>query len=296
MTVLIGGGRGFVGKHLTKVLKNNGYDVTIISRQAAKGQITWSEVERNGLPNDCKAVVNVAGENILNMLKRYSDKKYVDEIWKSRVGTSKILANAIKEAEKKPESFVTMSGVGIYPPSKTAEYTEAVTEPGNDWLGKLALEWERAGDLPDNVPTRRVIIRSGVILGKDGGMIEMLRPVFKLFGGQKIGSGQQWLPWIHVDDMAELITYAIKTDSVSGVLNGVAPDLVKNAEFTQAFAAACRRPAFGFVPEFYMKFAFGPERAMVVLQGQKVKPSRTLESGFTYKYATIQDACKELVS
>jgi uncharacterized protein (TIGR01777 family) len=150
--------------------------------------------------------------------------------------------------------------------------------------------------LPANVCFIYFHFDSGVILGKDGGMIKTLWPFFKFLGALKLGSGQQWLPWIHVDDMAELITYAIKTDSVSGVLNGVAPDLVTNAEFTKASDTVRGLPTFGFLPEFHLKMLFGSERAIMLLQGQKVRPSRTLESGFTYKYPTIQDACKELVS
>lgn len=135
---------------------------------------------------------------------------------------------------------------------------------------------------------------SGVILGKDGGMIQTLKPLVKLFGGQKIGSGDQWLPWIHVDDMAGIITHAIKSDKVTGILNGVAPDIITNAQYTKAFATACSRPTFGFVPAFYMNMVFGPERAKVVLEGQRVTPKRTLELGYIFKYPTIEDASKEL--
>ena len=124
----------------------------------------------------------------------------------------------------------------------------------------------------------------------------MLKPIFRLTGGQKIGSGQQWLPWIHVYDMAEMIIHAIKTDSVSGVLNGVAPEIITNEEFTKAFASAFVRPTFGFVPEFYMNFMFGHERAMVILQGQKVKTTqKLLESGFSYRYPTIDEACADFI-
>lgn len=295
MSVLIGGGRGFVGRHLVKLLKDQGFKVTVVSRQTGKEQITWTEVQRNGLPKGCTAVVNLAGENILNPLKRFSDKNYVNEIWKSRVDTSRTLAKAITEAESQPNVFVTMSGVGYYPPSKTAEYTEE-SGCGDDWLGKLASEWEKAGNLPDSVDTRRVIIRSGVILGRDGGMIQMLKPIAKLTGGQKIGSGEQWFPWIHVDDMSGLIFYAINNKNVTGVLNGVAPHIITNAEFTKAFASALNRWTFGFVPEFQMKMMYGPERAIVVLEGQKVYPKRTESVGYKYKYPTIQQACKELAS
>lgn len=293
MSVLIGGGRGFVGRHLKKLLTEEGYKVTVVSRQTAKNQITWTDLERNGLSEDFTAVVNVAGENILNPVKRFSDQNYVSEIWKSRVDTTKLLAKAITEANKAPDVFVTMSGVGYYRPSPTNEYTES-SEAGDDWIAKLAMDWESAGTLPENLSTRRVIIRSGVILGKDGGMIQMLRPLIKLAGGQKIGSGKQWLPWIHIEDMAGLITYAVKSDHVTGILNGVAPDTITNAEFTKSFASACNRPAFGFVPAFYMNMVFGPERAKVILEGQKVIPKRTLEVGYTFKYPTIVEASKEL--
>ncbi|KAL4234543.1 hypothetical protein ACF0H5_006186 [Mactra antiquata] len=293
--VLLGGGRGFVGRHLTKLLKDQGYSVTILSRQTGKDQITWNDVKRNGIPDGCTAVVNVAGENILNPLKRFSDQKYVSEIWKSRVETTKLLADAITASNKFPEAFVCMSGVGYYPPSKTASYDEN-SSGGDDWIGRLAAEWEEAGKLSDNVNTRHVIIRSGVVLGKDGGMIQILKPIMKVFGGQKVGSGQQWLPWIHVEDMAGLITYSIQSDHVTGVLNGVSPDIINNETFTKTFAKSLKRFSFGFVPEWYIKGMFGPERAMVILEGQKVNPMRTLDVGYKYKYSTISEACKELAS
>jgi len=135
---------------------------------------------------------------------------------------------------------------------------------------------------------------AGIVLGRDGGAIKQMFMPF-LFGvGGKLGSGEQWFPWIHVDDVAGIITHAIETDSVSGVLNAVAPLPATNSEFTEAFAKAMWRPAVFPVPAFALKWLYGPERAKALLEGQHVSPKRTLESNYQYLYPDLASACKEV--
>ena len=138
-------------------------------------------------------------------------------------------------------------------------------------------------------------IVSGVVLGLDGGMLQTLKPLLFLSSLQKIGSGQQWFPWIHVTDMAGMITHCVENEEVKGILNGVAPDIVSNETFTKAMAEEFKlKITFGNVPEFYMKMMFGNERAKIILEGQRVIPRRTIESGYVYKYPTIKSACAQL--
>ena len=135
-----------------------------------------------------------------------------------------------------------------------------------------------------------------MVFGRDGGMIQQIYWPFFLGTGGRLGSGQQWLPWVHVADVAGIVTYAIINDSVSGILNAVSPSPATNAEFTKAFASAMRRPAIFPVPEFVINTVFGPERGLVILEGQKVVPKRTLEAGYKFSFPDLCSACRQLTS
>ncbi|WAR11662.1 D39U1-like protein, partial [Mya arenaria] len=255
-----------------------------------------ADVKKNGLPEDCKAVVSLSGRLVLEPFKRLDDA-YLKDLYDSRIEPTKILANAVSEAKQPPQAFVTISGVGFYPPSEKTSYTED-SEGGSDWLAKLSREWEAASTLPDTVSTRRVIVRSGVVLGPDGGMIKQLLPVplAVYLPMLPIGSGKQWFPWIHVRDIAGIIAYAIENDRVTGVLNGVAPQHVNNDDFTKSFCKAFKKMSYGplFVPGLAMNLVYGQDRAMMVLQGQKVKPERTLEMGYEYCHPDIDSAMHDI--
>ena len=164
------------------------------------------------------------------------------------------------------------------------------------YFTKLVADWEKAATLKPGHPTRNVFVRAGVVLGRSGGLIQQIFPPFFFGGGGRMGSGTQTMPWIHVKDVAGLIVHAVENDSVAGVLNGVAPEVITNQQFVDAFAAALGRPAFFPLPEFVFNLMFGEERAAIVLQGQKVIPKRTLETGYTFRYPTIAAACKEFDS
>lgn len=167
-----------------------------------------------------------------------------------------------------------------------------------DFMSKLCHHWEEAANLPADVldaGTRCVKIRCGVVLGREGGMIASLLPPFRCGVGGRVGSGCQALPWIHADDIVGLIRFAIETPAIRlAVLNGVAPQIVTNAEFTRAFARALRRPAVFPLPEFVVRAIFGEERAVMLLDGPKVMPTETMRYGFRFQYPTIAEACAEL--
>lgn len=295
MSVLIGGGSGFLGRHLTKLLTDNGMKVTVLSRAAGPNRITWSDLQRSGLPDGCTAVVSMSGENILNPMKRWNDS-FKQAVWSSRVDCTQALANAICQSTTPPKVFVSLSGVGYYKPDASREYDESSPGGDFDYLSELCTAWEGAAKLPSTISVRHVTIRSGVVLGRDGGMIQQIYYPFFFGLGGPISSGEQWFPWIHVDDLVGIVLHAITNDNVSGVLNGVAPESATNADFTKAFASAMCRPAFFPVPGFVMNFVFGHERGKVMLEGQKVIPKRTLESGYTFLFPDLASACKNLSS
>lgn len=289
-TVVLGGGSGFVGKAVARKLKKHGYKVVIISRKPGVSSMTWSDLQKDGLP-PCVAVFSVAGQNVLDPTRRWTPG-FKQNVWASRVNTTKALARIIDSMEHPPKVFVTMSGVGYYKPSETEEYTEDSAGGDFDFLSNLCTDWEAAGKL-ENSKTRHVIIRSGIVLGRRGGMIQQLFLPFYLGLGGPVGSGKQFMPWIHIEDLVGLFIHAIENENVKGILNGVAPHVVTNGEFSKAFGRALWRPVLIPLPAAVVNLLFGAERAKMMVEGQKVIPKRTLESGFRFKFTNITSACKE---
>lgn len=210
---------------------------------------------------------------------------------------------AIHRAPVKPRVFVSASGVGYYEPSETVEYDEDWTQPEpksgssaatNFWM-ELAKDWEMASELDEKEApnTRRVIIRPGAVIGHDGGMIPRLLLPFKLGLGGPFGDGKQWFPWIHIDDIANMFKFSIINDHVTGVVNGVAPEQVRNKDFAQTFAQSLNRPSLLPMPGFAVKLLFGSERAEMMLTGQRVK-SRAPLLGFRCQYPTLHEACQQI--
>lgn len=216
---------------------------------------------------------------------------FKQNVWNSRVNTTSALVRAIAQETDKKVVFVNISGVSLYPADDKV-HDESSPCVSSDYMSRLCVEWERAATL---APCRTVKIRTGVVLGREGGMIANLYTPFFFGLGGPVGEGKQPLPWIHIDDLCRLIQYAVETESVEGVLNGVAPELVTNLQFSKAFASALSRPALLKTPECVFDFIFGKERSVLLTAGPKVIPTRTLATGFKFDYPTIREACREVV-
>ncbi|MBN3315715.1 D39U1 protein, partial [Atractosteus spatula] len=291
-----GGGTGFVGRALTQLLHSKGHEVIIISRQSGPGRITWEDLASKGLP-PCDGAVNLAGENLMNPW-RWWNESYKRDLVSSRVETTRALAQAISSSPQPPQAWVLVTGVACYKPSATVQYTEDSDWKEYDLLSRLVREWEAAGRLPEEsaARTRHVVVRAGVVLGREGGAVKQMLWPFWLGLGGPVGSGRQPFPWIHVSDLAGIIAHALEpAPAARGVLNGVAPASDTNGDFTRALARALGRPALLSLPAFALNAALGPERAAVLLQGQRVAPKRTLESGFVFGYPDLGSALKEIV-
>nr|KAF6388752.1 short chain dehydrogenase/reductase family 39U member 1 [Myotis myotis] len=303
MRVLVGGGTGFIGTALSQLLKARGHEVTLVSRQPGPGRITWDELATSGLPR-CDAAVNLAGENILNPLRRWNEA-FQKEVLSSRLETTDLLARAITKAPQPPQAWILVTGVAsqlrcaakaYYQPSLTAEYDEDSPGGDFDFFSNLVTKWEAAARLPGD-STRQVVVRSGVVLGRGGGAIGHMLLPFRLGLGGPIGSGQQFFPWIHIGDLAGILAHALEASHVQGVLNGVAPaSTTTNAEFAQALGTALGRPAFIPLPSAVVQAVFGQERAIMLLEGQKVIPRRTLATGYQYSFPELGAALKEIVA
>lgn len=300
LKVLVAGSSGFVGRHLVQYLYKSECQVIHLNRRTKPSrnkkatEITWRQVNDVGLPNDLDVIVNLCGYNILQPFKRFG-ASYKEDVENSRIETSKILADYCDSNPRTPKAFINMSGVAIYKPDPEIEYTEDSPVKPYDYMSNLVKEWEFAARIHDDVQERcrQVILRSGVVLGRDGGLIQNQYWQFFFGLGGPIGKGTQWLPWIHISDLAGLIHFSIFNDHVRGVLNAVAPESVTNEQFAKAFGAALGRPAILPTPSLMMKLAFGSERSVVILEGQKVIPKRTLEMGFQFKYPTIKKALEQ---
>ncbi|XP_071958529.1 epimerase family protein SDR39U1-like isoform X1 [Antedon mediterranea] len=287
MHVFVAGGSGFVEYAVCKLLQERGHTWT-----AGPNKVSWSELMENGLP-ECDAVINLCGGNPFDPMKKWNEE-FKDEIIKSIVEPNSNIAKLISDMKQPPKVFVSASAVAYYPPSRSAQYTE--DDPaGTGYFSCLNADSEKAAMQAKSDKTRVAVVRIGSALGKDGGVMKEMKFKFQLGFGGVIGSGEQFFPWIHVDDIAGIFIHAIENDQVEGALNATAPGVTTNHDFTKAFAAALWRPSFFSLPEFIVKAMFGSERAVVFLEGYNVQPKRTLESGYTFKYTSLTDAINDIV-
>jgi len=300
LSVVVAGGSGFLGRAVTAALQAKQHHVTWISRSLEQKTpndvevVTWSHVHKQGLPK-CDAVCNVAG---CSLFWPWTDK-LKSQIRNSRIGTTDDLVKVILEKPtlERPKTYVGVSGVGYYPPSESDSQQFDETSPGgeHDFLAVLAKDWERASLPLEQNGIRRVIVRTGVVLGNGGGALQSMYVPFFLGLGGPIGSGQQAFPWIHLYDHANLLVHAIEMPHVSGLFNGVAPEQLTNKAFSNALAAKMNRPALLPFPGFVLKYLLNEDRANMLLKGSFVNPKRTLESSFVYKFPTIDTALADLI-
>ncbi|CAM9395222.1 epimerase family protein SDR39U1 [Lampetra fluviatilis] len=301
MRVVVGGGSGFVGSALCRLLGSRGHTVTLVSRSPGSGRVTWGQLEARGLP-PCDAALNLAGLPALgDPLRRWSPELSA-ELRGSRVETTAALARAVWAARPRPRTWLLVTGVGYYRPSRTARYTEDSPGGDSDLWARLVAAWEAAARLPESPggrqasPVRHVVVRPGVVLGKGGGIVSRVLWPFRLGLGGPMGSGTQPFPWVHVDDLAGIVAHALETPSVCGVLNAVAPGAVTNADFARELGRALGRPALLPMPSWLVNAALGRERGLLLLRGQQVSPQRTLESGYRFKFPELAAALQEVVS
>ncbi|XP_022135861.1 epimerase family protein SDR39U1 homolog, chloroplastic isoform X2 [Momordica charantia] len=302
LTVSITGATGFIGRRLVQRLHADNHNIRVLTRSKSKAELIFPAREFPRIViaeepgwKDCiqgsDGVVNLAGMPIST---RWSSE-IKKEIKQSRIRvTSKVvsLINDTPDAAR-PTVLVSATAVGYYGTSETAVFDER-SPSGNDYLAEVCREWE-ATALGVNKDVRVALIRIGVVLGKEGGALAKMIPLFMMFAGGPLGSGKQWFSWIHLDDIVNLIYEALTNPSYKGVINGTAPNPVKLAELCKRLGDAMGRPSWLPVPEFALKAVLG-EGATVVLEGQRVIPARAKELGFSFKYPSVQDALNAILS
>jgi uncharacterized protein (TIGR01777 family) len=280
MRIVILGASGFIGRRLASALRARGDEVIEASLRDPDQAFPLCE--------SADAVVNLAGAPVA---QRWT-AEHKEAIRSSRVDAPRALIEGFARLPIPPKAYISASAIGYYGSSETAVFTEA-SPPGDDFLAGVCVQWEAQAHKAAATCKRVGIVRTGIVLGADGGALAKLLPIFKLGGGGVVASGRQWQSWIHIDDIVGI--YLMMIDGRDGVVDGTAPNPVRQAEFTAALAKAVSRPAILPVPEFALKLLFG-EGATVLTQGQRVLPERTQSLGYRFNYETIGPALTSIVA
>jgi uncharacterized protein (TIGR01777 family) len=302
--IVITGGSGFLGRALTDELLNAEYEIVWLSRnpETTHNIPNGVRVERwdgrsaqgwGALADGASAVVNLAGESIgIPPLPWTVERKR--RIRDSRVNAGRAIVEAVRAARAKPRVVIQASGVGYY----GARGDEVISErasAGNDFLARLALEWEASSAEVEALGVRRAIIRTGLPLDKSGGVFPFLALPFKLFFGGRIGHGQQFIAWIHLADYVRAIRFLIENENAQGAYNLTAPNPLTNADFGRALARVLHRPFWFPVPAFALKPVLGEMAELLLLNGQRVVPERLLQAGFKFQFGDAESALKDVL-
>ncbi|MEN6456416.1 MAG: TIGR01777 family oxidoreductase [Prolixibacteraceae bacterium] len=286
MKIAITGAHGFVGHQLIDFLGNKGFEVKGVSRLLICGGVEGLVSSIAG----SDAVIHLAGAPIM---QRWT-KKSRRIIYNSRIVTTWNLTKAINliEPERKPRVFISMSASGIYASGKCHDEQSLLLN--DKFVGRVVTDWENASiELDKNI--RRIILRSGIVLGKDSQLIKNLLPLFKLGLGGRIGNGKQPFPFIHIDDLTEIFYEGIINEKFSGIYNVVAPEQVTNKIFTRLLSKKLGKPAFFHIPPLLLKILYGNASAML-LENPAVIPGRLKEMGFHFRYPTLSAALEEITN
>ncbi|KZN43581.1 hypothetical protein N474_20175 [Pseudoalteromonas luteoviolacea CPMOR-2] len=297
MNILITGATGLIGQELCKFLVNRN-TLTILTRSEVKARQVLPQNARfvSQLTdidfNELDIVINLAGEPIAD--KRWSDKQK-EAITSSRVGLTEQIAQQINAASTPPHTFISGSAIGFYG-RQAADVTvdENFDKPFNEFSHQLCKDWENAALSAKSEQTRVCLLRTGVVLSRHGGALKKMLPAFSWGMGGPMGSGDQIMSWIHIDDMIQLILFLIKHTELEGAFNATAPNPVSNKEFSDCLANVLNRPAFLWLPESFLKWAFG-EMSDILIYGQKVIPQKALNANYRFRYTSLEEALKQIM-
>lgn len=299
MKVVIAGGSGFIGQKLTDLLLAAGHSIVILTRKEKKSTkkvqyVKW--LAEGAAPEkdieNADAFINLAGVSIND--GRWS-KSHQKQIYDSRMIATDEILRIIAGLPEKPSVLINASAIGIYPASLEKVYSENSTETADDFLGKTVRDWENKAKLVDIYSMRSVFMRFGVVLGKEGGALPLMALPYKLFVGGKVGSGVQWVSWVHVNDVVRAIVFALENDQLSGPVNVTSPSPVRMNDFGKTIGAVLHRPHWFPVPSFVMKTVLGQKSALV-LEGQHVMPQMLMGEGFEFTFPTLKPALEDLLT
>ncbi len=290
MRVLITGGTGFVGQALVDALLNRGDEPIVVSRGAAPPAVGWDAVERE--VDRADAVIHLAGEPIAE--GRWTPAR-LERIRSSRVEGTARIARAVERASHKPRVFVSGSAVGIYGMRDDDTELDEGAPPADDVLARIVVGWEDAAAAAQSSGVRVVHPRTGVVLGRSGGAFPKMAEPFRWFVGGAIGTGRQWVSWIHLYDVVRALLHIVDCEALVGPVNVVSPLPVTMETLARSIASTLGRPGVVRVPAFALRIALGDGLAQMLLTGQRVLPRKLLESGFVFDFPRVEEACADLL-
>lgn len=297
MKILITGGTGFIGKQLCRFLLDKNHTLTVLSRNPIKVPLLCGEsvqaidkIDQLTSSDSFDAIINLAGEGIADARWTETRKQILLD---SRINTTKQLIAYIERADKKPEVLISGSAVGYYG-NQGSEILNEKSTPREEFSHQLCAEWEAAALKAEKISVRVCIIRTGLVIGNDGGFLQRLLLPFKLGLGGPMSDGKQWMSWIHRTDFIAIIDTLLELKILQGIFNGTSPEPVTNAEFSQTLGKVLNRPAFLPVPAFVLKILLG-EMAELLLGGQRVLPVQIEKTGFKFQFKTLEQALSDVV-
>ncbi|KIL47241.1 TIGR01777 family oxidoreductase [Jeotgalibacillus soli] len=301
MKILLSGGTGFAGKTITNLLVQEQHEVYILTRNPdlydSTKQVHYVEwLTENAQPEkeleEIDWIINLAGESINNGRWNDDQKK---RIYDSRMEATGEILRIIRALDITPSVLINASAVGYYPPSETKIFTETSTEKGHNFLAETVIDWEKKARLAEDEGVRVACARFGIILGKKDGALPSMAMPYKLMVGGTVGSGKQWLSWVHYQDVARAILFVLEHHKIEGPFNVTAPNPTRMKEFGETLGQMLNRPHWIPAPSFALKLALG-DKSSLVLEGQKVLPKVLEEHGFTFLYPTLHEALEEIYS
>jgi len=299
VNITITGGTGFIGRRLVLRLLADGHSIQLLVRHARTGfgpQVRcsiWNALDIEPAPGSLAgedAVIHLAGDPVSQRWTPAAKRKIRD----SRVEGTRRLVEAMSRLGRRPSVLVCASAIGFYGSRGDEILTEA-SQPGEGFLSELCTAWEAAADLAEGLGLRVVKLRSGMVLGKEGGALAQMLTPFQWGLGGRVALGSQWMSWVHVDDLVELIVFSLGRPGFRGPVNGASPNPVTNAEFTTALASVLRRPALLTVPARALRLLYG-EMAEMILGSQRVIPQALLSAGFEFRYPCLRPALQNLLA
>lgn len=298
MHFFITGGTGFIGRHLCRLLRNHNHTLTVLSRQSDEkikevlGEVgILHSLDELSPSHRFDAVINLAGEPIIG--PRWTERRK-QKLWDSRVTLTQQLVTWMEQADQPPKVLVSGSAVGFYGDQGKTLVTEKTPPVESGFGQKLCAAWERAAVEAEKFDVRVCRIRTAPVLGRGGGLLAKMLPVFRLGLGGRLGSGAQWFPWVHLEDHLQMTKRLLDDPELSGPFNLTAPNPVTNAQFTDTLARILGRPALLPMPAMILQPLMG-EMAEILLASQRVVPARFQEMNFPFRYAHLEEALKQIL-
>ncbi len=300
--VLVFGGTGFIGERLINLLTKMQYEVVIMTRNVEKAKAKfgdniqfckWSNLFIKSCDelNNIDVIINLTGESIGS--GRWTKTKK-EEILNSRINATRAIVDAIENKVFKPKTLINASAVGYYGPQDDKKITEEHPS-GQDFLADVCTAWEQEARKVEAFGLRVVIIRIGIVLGDSGGTLKQMALPYKFYLGGPIGSGKQWISWIHIDDLINIINTSINNEQIEGSVNATAPNPVTMNEFSKTLGKTLNKPSIFKVPTFIIRLILG-EMSDIIINGQRVIPKKLIEAEYEYKYPILSKALKEIYS